>query len=100
MPQPQHEIRRRHERLDPAPPALAQRVDDVDRRPAAQPVAPRLAPAQRQLEVAKQVADWSIPVLSCFPGAYVVLAALTWFCYLRRSFATRADAEPRARASI
>ena len=32
-------------------------------------------------------ADWSISALYVFLGAYVVFGAMTWFCYLRRSFA-------------
>ncbi len=39
--------------------------------------------------VAAANADWSIPALWVFFGAYVVLAAVTWFFYLRTSFATR-----------
>ena len=46
------------------------------------------SPAEK-LAVAQANADWSIPALYAFLGAYVVLAALTWFCYLRRSFATK-----------
>jgi NNP family nitrate/nitrite transporter-like MFS transporter len=34
-------------------------------------------------------ADWSIPALWVFVAAYVVFAGLTWFVYLRRSFAVR-----------
>ncbi len=45
-------------------------------------------PAQ-QAAVAHAHADWSIPALWVFVGAYVVLAGVTWFCYLRRRFATR-----------
>ena len=46
-----------------------------------------VTPAEK-LAVAQANADWSIPALYVFLGAYVILAALTWFCYLRRSFAT------------
>jgi NNP family nitrate/nitrite transporter-like MFS transporter len=45
-------------------------------------------PAER-VAVAQAHADWSIPALYVFLGAYVVFAAMTWFFYLRRSFATR-----------
>ena len=34
-------------------------------------------------------ADWSVPALWAFLGAYVVFAGMTWFVYLRRSFATK-----------
>jgi MFS transporter, NNP family, nitrate/nitrite transporter len=44
--------------------------------------------AARKAEIAQAHADWSIPALWVFLGAYVVLAGLTWFCYLRRSLAT------------
>jgi MFS transporter, NNP family, nitrate/nitrite transporter len=37
--------------------------------------------------VAHAHADWAIPALWVFVGAYVAFAALTWFFYLRRSFA-------------
>jgi NNP family nitrate/nitrite transporter-like MFS transporter len=43
-------------------------------------------PAEK-LSVAAANADWSLPALWVFLGAYVAFAALTWFCYLRRSFA-------------
>lgn len=33
-------------------------------------------------------ADWSVPALGVFLGAYVVFASMTWFFYLRTSFAT------------
>jgi MFS transporter, NNP family, nitrate/nitrite transporter len=42
-------------------------------------------PAQK-LAVGQAHADWSIPALWVFLGAYVVLAALTWGVYLRRGF--------------
>jgi NNP family nitrate/nitrite transporter-like MFS transporter len=45
-------------------------------------------PAER-LSVAQAMADWSIPALYVFLGAYVVFAAMTWFFYLRTSFATK-----------
>jgi MFS transporter, NNP family, nitrate/nitrite transporter len=38
--------------------------------------------------IAHAHADWSIPALWIFFGAYVLLAGVTWFCYLRCSFAT------------
>ncbi|MCT2587332.1 MFS transporter [Actinophytocola gossypii] len=34
-------------------------------------------------------ADWPVPALWVFLGGYVVFAFLTWFCYLRRTFAVR-----------
>jgi NNP family nitrate/nitrite transporter-like MFS transporter len=43
-------------------------------------------PAEK-LAIAQAHADWSIPALWVFLGAYVVFAAMTWFFYLRRSFA-------------
>ncbi|HEU4658633.1 MAG TPA: MFS transporter, partial [Capillimicrobium sp.] len=43
-------------------------------------------PAEK-VAVAAAHADWSAGALWVFAGAYVVLAALTWFCYLRRRFA-------------
>jgi NNP family nitrate/nitrite transporter-like MFS transporter len=45
-------------------------------------------PAEK-LAVAQANADWSIPALWVFLGAYVVFAAMTWFFYLRTSFAVR-----------
>ena len=44
-------------------------------------------PAEK-VSVAAANADWSIPALWVFLGAYVVFAAVTWFFYLRTSFAT------------
>ncbi len=44
-------------------------------------------PAEK-VSVAAAHADWSVPALWVFLGAYVVFAAVTWFCYLRTSFAT------------
>ena len=41
-----------------------------------------------KLAIAQAQADWSIPALWVFLAAYVVFAAMTWFFYLRRSFAT------------
>ena len=43
-------------------------------------------PAEK-LAVAQANADWSTPALWAFAGAYVVLAFVTWFCYLRRTVA-------------
>src|SRR5215218_2791198 len=45
-------------------------------------------PAEK-LQVAEAHADWSVPALWVFLGAYVVFAGMTWFFYLRRSFAVR-----------
>ena len=45
-------------------------------------------PAEK-LAVAQANADWSLPALWVFLGAYVVFAAMTWFFYLRTSFAAR-----------
>jgi NNP family nitrate/nitrite transporter-like MFS transporter len=46
------------------------------------------APAEK-LAIAEAHSDWSIPALWVFFAAYVVFAAITWFCYLRKEFATR-----------
>jgi NNP family nitrate/nitrite transporter-like MFS transporter len=43
-------------------------------------------PAEK-LAVAQSMADWSIPALYVFLVAYLVFAAMTWFFYLRTSFA-------------
>jgi len=43
-----------------------------------------------KLAIAQAQADWSIPALWVFLGSYCVFAAMTWFFYLRRSFAVRA----------
>jgi NNP family nitrate/nitrite transporter-like MFS transporter len=45
-------------------------------------------PAEK-LAVAQANAEWSIPALWVFVGAYVVFGGVTWFVYLRRSFAAR-----------
>jgi NNP family nitrate/nitrite transporter-like MFS transporter len=45
-------------------------------------------PAEK-VAIAQANADWSIPALWVFTGAYVVFGALTWFVYLRRNFAVR-----------
>jgi NNP family nitrate/nitrite transporter-like MFS transporter len=44
-------------------------------------------PAEK-LSVAQSMSDWAIPALWVFLGAYLVFAAMTWFFYLRTSFAT------------
>jgi len=41
-----------------------------------------------KLAVAQSMADWSIPALYVFLFAYIVFAGMTWFFYLRTSFAT------------
>jgi NNP family nitrate/nitrite transporter-like MFS transporter len=56
------------------------------------------APAEK-LAVAQSMADWSIPALWVFLVAYLVFAAMTWFFYLRKSFATD-RVTSLARASI
>jgi MFS transporter, NNP family, nitrate/nitrite transporter len=38
-----------------------------------------------KVAIAHEHADWSIPALRVFLAAYVVLALMTWFFYLRRS---------------
>jgi MFS transporter, NNP family, nitrate/nitrite transporter len=45
-------------------------------------------PAQKAA-IAQAHADWSVPALWVFVGAYVVFAAMTWFFYLRRSVGVR-----------
>jgi len=45
-------------------------------------------PAQK-VAIAQAHADWAIPALWVFLGSYVVFAGVTWFVYLRRSFAVR-----------
>jgi MFS transporter, NNP family, nitrate/nitrite transporter len=42
-----------------------------------------------KLAVATANADWSIPALWVFFGAYFLFAGMTWFFYLRRSFAVQ-----------
>jgi NNP family nitrate/nitrite transporter-like MFS transporter len=44
-------------------------------------------PAEK-VAVAQSMADWSIPALWVFLVAYLVFAGITWFFYLRKSFAT------------
>ena len=41
---------------------------------------------EAKVAVAQAHADWSVSALWVFLGAYVVLAAVTWFCYLRKGF--------------
>jgi NNP family nitrate/nitrite transporter-like MFS transporter len=43
-------------------------------------------PAEK-LAIAQSQADWSIPALYVFLFAYVVFAGMTWFFYMRKSFA-------------
>jgi NNP family nitrate/nitrite transporter-like MFS transporter len=45
--------------------------------------------ASDKVAVAAANADWSTSALWVFLGAYVVFAAMTWFFYLRRSFAVQ-----------
>ena len=55
-------------------------------------------PAEK-VSVAAANADWSVPALYVFLASYAVFAAVTWFFYLRTSFAT--DRVPSlAQASI
>jgi NNP family nitrate/nitrite transporter-like MFS transporter len=42
-----------------------------------------------KLEIARAHADWSVPALWIFLGAYVVFAGMTWFFYLRTRVATK-----------
>ncbi len=44
-------------------------------------------PAEK-LSVAQSMSEWSVPALWVFLAAYVVFAGMTWFFYLRRSWAT------------
>ena len=44
-------------------------------------------PAEK-VTVAEAMADWAIPALWVFLAAYLVFAGMTWFFYLRTSFAT------------
>jgi MFS transporter, NNP family, nitrate/nitrite transporter len=45
-------------------------------------------PAEK-LQIAQANADWSVPALWVFLGAYGVFAGMTWFFYLRRRVATK-----------
>lgn len=51
-------------------------------------VADAATPAEK-VAVAAATADWSVPALWVFLASYVVFACVTWFVYLRRSFATQ-----------
>jgi NNP family nitrate/nitrite transporter-like MFS transporter len=42
-----------------------------------------------KLAIAQAHADWSVPALWVFLGAYVVFAGMTWFFYLRKRLAVR-----------
>jgi NNP family nitrate/nitrite transporter-like MFS transporter len=42
-----------------------------------------------KLQIAQAHADWSVPALWVFLGAYAVFAGMTWFFYLRRRVATK-----------
>ena len=55
-------------------------------------------PAEK-LSVAQAQADWSIPALWVFLVSYFVFAGMTWFFYLRRSFAVE-RVSSFARASV
>jgi NNP family nitrate/nitrite transporter-like MFS transporter len=55
---------------------------------AAKTTTDKAALAAKKAAIAHAHSDWSIPALWVFLGAYIVLAGVTWFCYLRRSFAT------------
>jgi NNP family nitrate/nitrite transporter-like MFS transporter len=44
--------------------------------------------AATKAHIAAAHADWSIPALWVFLVAYVVFAGMTWFFYMRKSFAT------------
>jgi NNP family nitrate/nitrite transporter-like MFS transporter len=46
-----------------------------------------VTPAEK-VSIAAAHADWSVPALWVFLSSYVVFAGVTWFCYLRTSFAT------------
>ncbi|HEV7887976.1 MAG TPA: nitrate/nitrite transporter [Acidimicrobiales bacterium] len=45
-------------------------------------------PAEK-VAVAAAHADWSVPALRVFLGSYIVFAGVTWFVYLRTSFAAK-----------
>jgi NNP family nitrate/nitrite transporter-like MFS transporter len=49
------------------------------------PVADKVLLAKTKHAIALSHADWSIPALWVFMGGYVVLAATTWFFYVRKS---------------
>jgi MFS transporter, NNP family, nitrate/nitrite transporter len=56
------------------------------------------SPAQK-LAIAQAQADWSLPALQLFLGAYLLLGATTWFFYVRRAPAT-SRVPSLARASV
>ena len=61
-------------------------------------VAAAETPAEK-LAVAQAQADWSVPALWVFLASYFVFAGMTWFFYLRRSFAVE-KVPSFARASV
>jgi NNP family nitrate/nitrite transporter-like MFS transporter len=63
--------------------AAAQKTGD-----AAQVAAAKADLAHTKAQIAAAHQDWSIPALWVFFGAYFVFGAMTWFFYMRRSFAT------------
>jgi NNP family nitrate/nitrite transporter-like MFS transporter len=44
--------------------------------------------AHTKAQIAASHQDWSIPALWVFFGAYFLFGAMTWFFYMRKSFAT------------
>jgi NNP family nitrate/nitrite transporter-like MFS transporter len=50
--------------------------------------------------IAAAHADWVVPALWIFLGAYLVLAAITWSTYLRSRFAREMAARPSARSTL
>jgi NNP family nitrate/nitrite transporter-like MFS transporter len=53
-----------------------------------------------KVAIAAAHSDWSVPALWVFLGSYVVFAGVTWFVYLRTTFAARAATPTLAGASI
>ncbi len=53
-----------------------------------------------KLRIAEANADWAIPALAVFLCGYAVLAGITWFFYLRRSFAVRRVPSIAAEATV
>ena len=53
-----------------------------------------------KVAVAAAHSDWSVPALWVFLGSYVVFAGVTWFVYLRTTFASRVFSPTLAGASI
>ena len=43
------------------------------------------ATPEAKAAVAQAHADWSVSALWAFLAAYIVLAGVTWFCYLRKA---------------